>query len=71
MRLLEVVRGKATAPDVLATTLKLGKTLRKMSPKGHGAALALDLPEAKRALIMKAVAREADTLAKLAAVAID
>ncbi len=49
----------------------VGKTLRKMSPKGHGAALALDLPEAKRALIMKAVTREADTLAKLAAVAID
>ncbi len=49
----------------------VGKTLRKMSPKGHQAALALDLPEAKRALIMKAVEREADTLAKLAAVAID
>jgi 3-hydroxyacyl-CoA dehydrogenase len=29
MRLLEIVRGKATAPDVLATALKLGKTLRK------------------------------------------
>lgn len=49
----------------------VGKTLRKMSPKGHAAALALEMPEAKRALIMKAVAREADTLAKLAAVAID
>jgi len=30
MRLLEVVRGKHTAPDVLATTLKLGKTIGKM-----------------------------------------
>jgi 3-hydroxyacyl-CoA dehydrogenase len=29
MRLLEIVRGSATAPDVLATALKLGKTLRK------------------------------------------
>ena len=31
MRLLEVVRGTATAPDVLATVLKLGKTLRKVA----------------------------------------
>jgi len=31
MRLLEIVRGKATAPDVLATVLKLGKTLRKVA----------------------------------------
>jgi 3-hydroxyacyl-CoA dehydrogenase len=30
MRLLEIVRGKRTAKDVLATTLKLGKTLRKV-----------------------------------------
>lgn len=29
MKLLEVVRGKATAYDVLATTMKLAKTLRK------------------------------------------
>jgi 3-hydroxyacyl-CoA dehydrogenase len=29
MRLLEVVRGKATAKDVLATTMKLAKTLKK------------------------------------------
>ena len=49
----------------------VGKTLRKMSPKGHQAALTLDLPQAKRDLIMKAVEREKDTLAKLAAVAID
>ncbi|HEY1282976.1 MAG TPA: 3-hydroxyacyl-CoA dehydrogenase NAD-binding domain-containing protein, partial [Steroidobacteraceae bacterium] len=31
MRLLEIVRGSATARDVLATTLQLGKTLRKTS----------------------------------------
>ncbi len=49
----------------------VGKTLRKMSPKGHAAALALDLPEGTRALIMKAVERESATLAKLAAVAVD
>ena len=30
MRLLEVVRGKKTAKDVLATTMKLGKTIRKL-----------------------------------------
>ena len=30
MRLLEVVRGAKTAKDVLATTMKLGKTLRKV-----------------------------------------
>ena len=30
MRLLEVVRGKKTANDVLATTMKLGKTLKKL-----------------------------------------
>jgi len=30
MRLLEVVRGSKTAPDVLATTMKLGKTLKKV-----------------------------------------
>jgi len=30
MRLLEVVRGKKTGKDVLATTLKLGKTLKKV-----------------------------------------
>ena len=31
MRLLEVVRGRATAPDVLATALQLGKALRKVA----------------------------------------
>jgi len=44
----------------------VGKTLRKMSPKGHGAVLALPLPERHRRLIMAAVEREADTLTKLA-----
>ena len=49
----------------------VGKTLRKMSPQGHQAALALDLPERTRDLVMAAVEREKDTLAKLAAVAVD
>ncbi len=49
----------------------VGKTLRKMSPKGHQAALSLDLPEHTRNLIMKAVDREKDALAKLAAVSLD
>ncbi|MEQ1695664.1 MAG: DUF4202 domain-containing protein [Hyphomicrobiaceae bacterium] len=49
----------------------VGKTLRKMSPKGHAAALALNLPDNTRRLIMAAATREADALAKLAAVAID
>ena len=49
----------------------VGKTLRKMSPKGHQAALQLDLPDNTRRLIMAAVTRESDALAKLAAVAID
>ena len=31
MRLLEVVRGQATAPDVLATVLRLAKALRKVA----------------------------------------
>ena len=29
MKLLEIIRGRATLPDVLATTMKLAKTLRK------------------------------------------
>jgi hypothetical protein len=49
----------------------IGKTLRKMSPKGHQAALALDLPERTRKLVLAAVEREAAALAKLAGVAID
>lgn len=31
MKLLEVVRGAKTAPDVLATVMKLGKTIRKVA----------------------------------------
>jgi hypothetical protein len=49
----------------------IGKTLRKMSPKGHQAALALDLPERTRKLVLAAVEREAAALAKLTEVAID
>lgn len=49
----------------------LGKTLCKMSPKGHAAALALTLPERARALVAAAVAKEAAALERLAAVAID
>jgi hypothetical protein len=49
----------------------IGKTLRKMSPKGHRAALALELPERTRKLVLAAVEREAAALAKLAEVAID
>jgi hypothetical protein len=49
----------------------LGKTLCKMSPKGHAAALALPLPERARALVAAAVAKEAAALERLAAVARD
>jgi hypothetical protein len=49
----------------------IAKTLRKMSPRGHAAALALALPERTRKLVKAAVEREAETLAKLAEVAID
>jgi len=35
----------------------IGKTLRKMSPKGHQAALALNLPERTRKLVLSAVER--------------
>lgn len=49
----------------------LGKTLCKMSPRGHAAALALPLPERARKLVGAAVAREAAALERLAAVAID
>lgn len=49
----------------------LGKTLCKMSPKGHAAALALPLPERTRALVAAAIERQAKALEKLAAVAID
>jgi hypothetical protein len=49
----------------------LAKTLCKMSPKGHAAALALPLPARARALIGEALRREADALARLAATAVD
>lgn len=41
----------------------VGKTLRKMSSHGHSAALALDLPDATRRIVLAAVEREKDTLA--------
>ena len=44
----------------------VGKTLRKMSTKGHQAALALDLPEATTRIVLAAVEREKDMLAMLA-----
>ncbi len=44
----------------------VGKTLRKMSSHGHQAALALDLPEKTRRIVLAAVEREKDTLARLA-----
>jgi len=40
----------------------VGKTLRKMSSHGHQAALALDMPESQKAIVMKAVEREKDRL---------
>jgi hypothetical protein len=49
----------------------LGKTLCKMSPKGHAAALALPLADRARALVEAAVEKEAAALARLAAVARD
>lgn len=49
----------------------LAKTLLKMSPKGHAAALALPLPERTRSLVGAAIAREAQALERLAAVAVD
>ena len=44
----------------------VGKTLRKMSSTGHAAALALDLPEATTRIVLAAVEREKETLARLA-----
>jgi hypothetical protein len=49
----------------------IAKTLRKMSPKGHRAALALDLPARTRKLVLAAVEREGAALARLADVAVD
>jgi len=45
----------------------VGKTLRKMSSHGHAAALALDLPPETTRIVLAAVEREKDTLAKMAA----
>jgi hypothetical protein len=44
----------------------VGKTLRKMSSTGHNAALALDLPEETKRIILAAIEREKDALAALA-----
>jgi hypothetical protein len=49
----------------------LGKTLCKMSPKGHAAALALPLPNRTRALVSAAIERQSKALQRLAEVAID
>jgi hypothetical protein len=49
----------------------LGKTLCKMSPRGHRAALELPLPERSRTLIAAAIDKESAALARLAAVAVD
>lgn len=49
----------------------LGKTLCKMSPKGHAAALRLPLPDRTRQLVAAAIERQAKALEKLAGVAID
>ena len=44
----------------------VGKTLRKMSTKGHKAALALDLPEDTKRIVLAAVEREKDRLSAMA-----
>jgi hypothetical protein len=49
----------------------VAKILRKMSPKGHAEALALALAPRMRSLIDKAMARDADVLARLATLARD
>lgn len=49
----------------------LGKTLCKMSPHGHAAALALPMNERARSLVAAAVARETAALERLAALARD
>ncbi len=49
----------------------LGKTLCKMSPRGHAAALALPLAPRAKALVAKAIERRAAALARLAEVAVD
>ncbi|MBI3275020.1 MAG: DUF4202 family protein, partial [Methylocystis sp.] len=49
----------------------LGKTLCKMSPKGHAGALALPLPATTRRLVAAAIERQSKALERLAAVAVD
>jgi hypothetical protein len=49
----------------------LGKTLCKMSPRGHKAALQLALPQRTRALVAAAIEKETAALTRLAAVAVD
>jgi hypothetical protein len=49
----------------------IGKTLCKMSPKGHAAALALPLPSRTRALVNAAIERQSKALERLATVAVD
>ncbi len=49
----------------------LGKTLCKMSPRGHAAALALSLAPRAKTLVAKAIEREAAALTRLAEVAVD
>ena len=44
----------------------VGKTLRKMSSHGHAAALALDLPPETTRIVLAAVERQKDALAKMA-----
>jgi TusE/DsrC/DsvC family sulfur relay protein len=44
----------------------IGKTLRKMSPHGHRAALGLELPQRTRRLLLAAIERDAAALARLA-----
>ncbi len=49
----------------------LGKTLCKMSPRGHAAALTLSLAPRAKTLVAQALEREAAALARLAEVAVD
>ncbi|HMK91266.1 MAG TPA: DUF4202 domain-containing protein [Methylocystis sp.] len=49
----------------------LGKTLCKMSPRGHAAALALNLPPRHLELVKRAIDKEAKALERLAQVAVD
>jgi hypothetical protein len=49
----------------------LGKTLCKMSPKGHAAALALPLAERTRQLVNASIERHSEALKRLAEVAVD